>query len=275
MDKNEIRKMIDKIQEERNIKSFFYNVTGSHLYGFNSSMSDIDVRGSHILNNKDYFKIGENTHIIEINQDSINDKYFNWRNVDFKSNSLKKLGILLYKSNYNVIENILCGDQILCNYPAHLKKLVKIVQNNLPLNTVSTYIGMAKNNYKKYLEPKSDSYEPFPKKFLYVIKGLLGAEYLIENKDIKANVSGLARELDKGVQLVERLVELKVRTDNIRIPKDLEKRANKFIDNELRHLKRLPEESFNREEWREKINSWMIDMRKDLCSKHATKGDSI
>ena len=70
---------------------------------------------------------------------------------------------------------------------------------------------MARSNYYSYLDTdKAEAYDPRPKKFLYVYRALLGAEYVNENEDIIADVRELGAEVSHAdTVLIDDLIEAK------------------------------------------------------------------
>lgn len=55
--------------------------------------------------------------------------------------------------------------------PLEMDALQDLVRDFLPMNVPHAYLGMAKSNYYKHLDPeKTEGYDPRPKKFLYVYR---------------------------------------------------------------------------------------------------------
>jgi predicted nucleotidyltransferase len=139
--------------------------------------------------------------------------------------------------------------------------LQALIRDHLPMNVPHAYLGMAKSNYYKHLDPeKSEGYEPKAKKFLYVYRGLLGAQYVIDYEDIEADVHELAESVDGGdPSLVDDLVAHKRESDDPFVPDDLESRAREAIVEQFNALDALPDP--DKSGYREDIDEWMRKVR--------------
>lgn len=190
----------------------WYAITGSHTYGFDSASSDIDVRGFHTVDEDRYaYLADEPDQEVTINMDGTTDGYEHVSDVDLRSYELRHFGEHIVGANYNAMELLFCADKVMNGVPLAMGGLRQLVKGYLPLDVPHTYLGMAKSNYYSYLDPEKDeAYDPRPKKFLYVYRGLLGAIYTHEYGEIVADVRELAGSVDMGrPELVAELIEVK------------------------------------------------------------------
>jgi len=120
---------------------------------------------------------------------------------------------------------------------------------------------MAKSNYYKHLDPeKAQGYDPAPKTFLYVYRGLLGAQYVLDEADVEADIRELAGAVDGGdPTLVDDLIAHKREVDESSVPDALEARAREAILRQFNALDPLPDP--DKSGYREAIDDWMRKVR--------------
>lgn len=195
----------------RECRPRFYAVTGSHVYGFPSGGSDVDVRGFHTVPADAYAYLERPPEEVSVNVDGTTEGFEAYADVDLRSYELRKFGSLLYDANYDVVELVLEAPVLTNGVALEVDALRSLVREHLPMNVPHSYVGMAKSNYYKHLDPgKPDSYAPEPKKFLYVLRGLLGAQYVMDHGDVEADVTALADAVDVApADLVHELIEHK------------------------------------------------------------------
>lgn len=239
----------------------FYAITGSHIYGFDSAGSDIDVRGFHMVPAEAYAYLERPAEEVTVNMDGTTEGFADYADVDLRSYELRKFGALLAGANYNVIELVFEAPAVMNGVPLEMDALKEVIEEHLPMNVPHAYLGMAKSNYYKHLDPdKPDSYTPTPKTFLYVYRGLLGAQYVLDHETIEADIHELARAVDGGdPELVEDLVSHKRSGKNDRVPDALAERVRAAILEQFNHLQALP--SPEKTGYREAIDEWMRKVR--------------
>lgn len=259
----EIRDFIEEAVAQKGTENRprFYAVTGSHIYGFESAESDIDVRGFHMAPAEDYAYLRTPRQEVTINMDGTTDGFEEYAEVDLRSYELKKFGSLLESANYNVIELVFEAPTVMNGMPLEMDALQDLIREFLPMNVPHAYLGMAKSNYYKHLDPeKTEGYDPRPKKFLYVYRGLLGAQYVLANEDIEADIHRLAETVDGGEpEIVEDLVAHKRESDEPTVLGELEERARRAITSQFNALDELPEP--DKSEYRDAIDDWMRKVR--------------
>lgn len=185
---------IKKIVAESSGKLINVTISGSHLYGFESEDSDVDYRGTWLIDTNKL--LGMHTPKDHITRDiGINDI------VLFE---LKKEINLLYKGNCNVLEHIFAKQLYTSDEYFELKKLVGL---NLNINGLyNSYRGMAWENYNKFCRAGKHTV----KKFLYVFRAQLAGIYVMRTRDIEPNINNLLRnKYTIDTSLIDDLVKLK------------------------------------------------------------------
>jgi hypothetical protein len=138
----------------------FYAVTGSHLYGFDATDSDIDLRGFHLTPAEEYAYLERPAGEVTVNMDGVTDGFEAWGDVDLRSYELRQFGSLLEGANYNVVELVLAAPTVMNGLPLEMDALAALVRERLPMNVPHAYLGMARNNYYKHLDPeKAEGYD--------------------------------------------------------------------------------------------------------------------
>ena len=259
----ELRDFIEKAVAQQGTQNHprFYAITGSHIYGFDSAESDIDVRGLHLTPAEEYAYLETPAEEVTVNMDGTTEGFEAFPEVDLRSYELKKFGSLLAKANYNIIELIFDAPTVMNGMPLEMDALHALIREHLPLNVPHAYLGMAKSNYYKHLDPeKAEGYSPVAKKYLYVYRGLLGAQYVVECEDIEADIFELAEAVDGGdPALVEDLVNHKRTSDEAFVPDDLKERARTAIQEQFNALDSFPDP--DKTVYRAAIDDWMRKVR--------------
>jgi predicted nucleotidyltransferase len=239
----------------------FYAITGSHVYGFASADSDVDIRGFHTVPADEHAYLREPTPEISVNMDGVTEGFEAYADCDLRSYELKRFGSLLVDANFNVVELVLTAPVVMNGLPLELDALRAIVREHLPMNVPHAYLGLAKSNYYKHLDAdKETGYDPRPKQFLYVYRALMAATYVIEHEAVEPNVHALADAIAAGdPELVDELVVLKRDPDVDTVPEDLEARARDAIVAQFNALEPLP--SVDKHGYRDALDDWMRKVR--------------
>ena len=180
--------MKQKLADE-NAKLLYVTVSGAHLYGFESSDSDIDYRGAYLTNTNNI--IGLKNATDQISYVDGND--------DVVLFEIKKELQLALKGNCNVLEHL--NAKPLAATPEYLN-IRRLINNSFGKNGLyNSYKGMAMFNYKKFILGGKVT----TKKYLYVFRGLMAGIYALHNGQIQANLSELNKyfKLDEVRQLIE------------------------------------------------------------------------
>lgn len=257
-----VERLVDKAvrRDGDECRPAFYAVTGSHIYGFPSEEGgDVDVRGFHVVDGQRYTLLDEPAEQIVVNQDGVTPGFEDYGEIDLVSYELKKFVSLVYQANYNVLEVVFDGVEIVNGMPLELAALRRLIEEELPLDVPRSYFGMAKTNYWKHLNPNRESYTPTAKKYLYVLRGLLGAQYVIDEEAINADVRELSEHGLGSTELVEELIDVKQSHESAEVNDDLAERADNQITDLFNDID--PPEHADKDEYREKLNDWTLKVR--------------
>jgi hypothetical protein len=160
-------------------------VAGSHMYGFAGDSSDFDIRGCFVRPLQDYLKLSRSSDFIQRKYDS------NDTDIDIVLYELEKEMRLIVDNNCNVYEHLFSAEPAVTS-PEHvfLKELAKKL---LSQKITNSYVGLAKHNYKKYIEPfvQNDINSIPAKKWLYVIRALMACDYVLTTGKIESNIMKL------------------------------------------------------------------------------------
>lgn len=264
MDSDRIQEFIDKSvqQSSNNIQCHprFYVISGSNAYGFESDDSDIDIRGFHTVPSEEYSYLNDPDSEIRVNMGSNSDnKYNQYSDYELLSYELKRFGELLYKSNYDIIEQVLCSEVVMNGIPLEIDSLRSVIRNYLPLDIPESYYGMAKNQYYKHLDKNSDRYNPTPSSYLYVYRGFLSAIFVKENRRIEPNIISLASDIDiVDEENINQLVKLKKQN----ISQVDENMREQLHDEIMDMYSSIDVKSAGRKtQYKNEIDSWMREVR--------------
>lgn len=258
--KREIRGFIEKELAEDE-EPIFYALSGSHLYGFPSENGgDVDIRGFHAVYSEEYLKLNSPREQLEVEKNW--DSSFEQEKIDLVSYELKKFGYLIFKTNFNVLEWIF-GENIVWNRrEEELEELRDIIRSHLPADIPYHYRGMAKQNYRKFLDPNSGSYNPTAKKFLYVTRGILGAKYIQENHELEPDITEMADQLleEEEAKIIHDLIAEKRGNEKEKASRELIERADQLINRLFSEIEVEPNK--DDEKLTQEIDEWMLKTRK-------------
>jgi len=251
-----ILRMIDLAIRKQGLKPIFYVIGGSDIYGFKSNNgSDTDVRGFHIAPNERFYKISPPKEQIIVNQGNTTQGFESFEDIELVSYELRKFGKLLYKMNFNILEWLFCGKHLINGIPLQIDVLKREILKQLPSCVPYHYLGMAKQNYYKFLNNNKASYRPEAKKFLYVLRGLLAGKNVYNNKTIESDITKLSNH-----QIIKDLIKEKRKHEKQSLPDYLEARAREAIfvlfEEVANYTKKPPSTNF-----RDYIDSWMMKVR--------------
>lgn len=225
-------------------------ISGSHLYGWDSKDSDVDIRGCFILRKEKFLGLDNPKEVIEINTED---------NKDIVLFEIKKLIRLALRGNCNILEEI--------NSPQFYKKadfvkLKQLINNAFGKKGIyNSYRGMASFNYKRFILCGRNSV----KKYLYVFRGLLAGIYCLQTGLIKPNIEELNKHFK--IKEIDKLLEIKRAGKENEPLKDLEEG---YLDELIKGLfdkideayikSKIPENP-SLEEIKE-INKFLIELRR-------------
>lgn len=186
--------LISSIKAEvssKNAVLFNCYISGSHLYGWNSKDSDIDVRGCYAIKPYELFGLHQPKDVLELNIAGYDAVLF----------ELKKMIALAIKGNCNILEEI-NAPQIYKN--ADFVKLQQLINNAFGKRGIyNSYRGLADFNYKKFILQGKNTV----KKYLYVLRGLMAGIYVLRTGQIEPNIEKLNKTFK--IPEVNKLLEIK------------------------------------------------------------------
>ncbi len=224
-------------------------ISGSHLYGWESKYSDIDIRGCFVLRKENFLGLKQPREVIEIKTED---------NQDIVLFEIRKLIGLALQGNCNILEEI-NSPQFYKN--ADFVKLKQLINNAFGKKGIyNSYRGMAESNYKKFILCGKNTI----KKYLYVFRGLMAGIYCLQTGLIKPNIEELNKHFK--IKEVTKLLEIKRKGLENESLKDLEegvldgKIKDLFDKIDLAYLKyKMPEKPTDEEI--EEINKFLIKLR--------------
>lgn len=246
------KEIIDEALDRHPDPLLFATVTGSHLYGFPSRDSDLDLRGAHILPIDEVVGLESGPETIEVTEvvDGVE--------VDLVTHDIGKyFGMLLGRSG-NVLEHIF-SPHLQYQIPA-FDELRELAGDCLVRNHGRAYRGYAASVWESFGD------EPRIKPLLYVFRVLLTGLHLMETGRVEADLEVLADRWD--VEFVDELIERKRRgleDDRLEDP-DLEvwsrryRRLAERLD-EAREASELPDEPAARDE----LHELLVDLRMEYA----------
>lgn len=184
----EINKLLTEIEKTKGIKILFAIEAGSRVWRMASKDSDYDVRFVYVRPKKDYLRINKQADVIDTTTD----------NIDIVGFDIYKFTKLLLSSNPSMIE-WLKSDIIYIDDGKTKELLKKFIEEKFnPIALYHHYRSMCKQNYLKYL--KSGEMMTH-KKYLYAMRGLVNAKYVLKYNLIPP--ISFPSTLDVGSELLE------------------------------------------------------------------------
>lgn len=230
-----IKEALRFLEFQNGYKILFAYESGSRAWGFHSPDSDYDVRFVYIRPKKDYISVAERRDVCESFKGHAKGTKFEDDLLDIVGWDFRKALGLMRKSNPQLLEWLHGPLPYYIRDPAfneYLKTVAEHVTNMWPI--YMHYRGMAVGNFREYLQGDTVRY----KKYLYVIRPLLAAQYVAETMKIPpvefdtlwSNTAGI--HSDEFSASVERLLAHKKRSQETdTMPKDPV--LNKWIEDQL------------------------------------------
>lgn len=198
--------------KERNVKPVYISISGSHLYGFPSADSDIDIRCCHIADTKSFFHLSRPSDIIQW-KGEIDGKV-----IEFESQEIQKTIGLAMGNNSNILEHIF-SKNLLTSEPTEYLRLKELTKQAISKIVYNPYHGLAEYNYRKFIESMNPTYrDKLIKKYLYVIRAYLVGTCALETGEIEPNIRfHLKKEWNYDSKedriLIDELIEKKVEAE--------------------------------------------------------------
>jgi hypothetical protein len=175
----------------------FVTVSGAHLYGFPSSDSDFDLRGSHVLPADDCLGLDDPawTVTLEHGRDGAE--------VDLVTHDLRKFATLLLGNNGYVLEQ-LYSPLIVLTTPAH-GELKEIARGCITRGCCRHYLGFARGQWGKF---ERESVRRV-KTLLYVYRVLLTGIHLMRTGEVNAHLLACNEAREEPLTFLPALVARK------------------------------------------------------------------
>jgi len=169
--KNKILKGLTTIEKEKKVKVLLAVESGSKAWNIQSLDSDFDVRFIFKRKIEGYLSLDKKPDVIEINDE----------NLDYVGFDIFKFLQLVRNSNPSVIEWLFSPMDYTNKFSLYNNLLREVKNNFNPLALFQHYKSMCKQNYLKYLKSGNDvTY----KKYLYAMRGLINAEWILYKSNI-------------------------------------------------------------------------------------------
>lgn len=226
---------LSEIEEKENVKILYCAEAGSRATGLSSADSDYDVRFIYIRRMNDYLKLEPVRDVIEWQCDDT---------LDICGWDIKKALTLGYRSNLSLFEWM--SSPIVYKEDAEWKTVRDaLVGYFSPVHTAMHYFSMAKSNYDNSFGKETVKF----KKYFYVLRPLLAAEWVASRRELPPLVFGeLLETLPEGAvkNTVTELVNAK-RSGSKRNEGEPIAILNKYIEDGFARLESvirgLPEEA--------------------------------
>jgi predicted nucleotidyltransferase len=159
-------------------------ISGSHLYGWESEDSDVDIRGTFALNHREFFKLCTNG--LPRSKRTMQIKNHPNPDYDIEFFELGNATEKALKSNCTIHE-MLHAPQIY--QTKEFIDYLPTVRNVWGKTIHYSYKGMTMNNYEDFICKGRAT----AKKWLYVFRGILAGLYALEQHEIEPNMNILAK----------------------------------------------------------------------------------
>lgn len=195
MDAQESMKLISYIKNEvHNRNGILLNLylSGSDLYGWRSVNSDIDIRGTYILDKSEFLGLKNPKQTIQLT---------GMENYDIDLFEIGKSVGLGLKGNCTVLEGYYAPQLYAMG---EYKQIAQSLKESWGKGGVfGSYHGMAEFNYKKFIMQGRNTI----KKYLYVFRGLLAGRYALSNGAFESDMAVLLKYYREP--MIKKLLKLK------------------------------------------------------------------
>lgn len=209
--KEKIREIVRQIEKDNNIKILFAIENGSRSWKIASKDSDYDVRFVFYRKAEDYLRLNKKNEVINL---AFNENFELCETqgslIDICGFDIYKYLRLLLVSNPTTLEWL--NSKIVYYGDNNISLREYMNQNFSPEKLYMHYFSSFKNNYREFLQHgKMLSF----KKYLYSMRGLLNAKYVLKHDklpplDFTQTIEELKRILPENVYLkTKEIIELK------------------------------------------------------------------
>lgn len=205
----------------------FATISGSHLYGFPSVDSDLDVRAVHLLPLSEL--VGLRTGPETMQSTGVHEGV----ELDVVSHELAKFCRLLLRPDGSVLEQLL-SPLVVATSDLHAQ-LIAATPGCVTRHHAHHYLGFARGQWRQF------EHAATIKPALYTLRVLLTGIHLMRTGEIECDLPALAVGMD--LPYVPELIERKARAEKEPAGPDLRHRLQKDIDRLTGLLERAREES--------------------------------
>lgn len=254
--RQKVRDALRFIEAERDLKVLFAVESGSRAWGFHSPDSDYDVRFVYVRPVEWYLTIGNRRDVFDAFKAVSAGTEFDDPLLDIVGWDISKTLHLLRKSNPQLHEWL--NSPIVYEHysPVSIAHLRMVATRSIDLQAVHAhYYGMAIGNFREYLQGEMVRY----KKYLYVIRPLLAAQYVRDfHKIPPVDFQTLQNEtIGKHSQefqdALKRLLDVKMLAPEVKeAPRD--PILNTWIEAQLELRHKMPSDDNDREDISEKLD---------------------
>src|SRR3989344_7760708 len=241
-----IKQLCRDIEKENRIKILFAVENGSRAWGMESKNSDYDVRFVFVRPLEDYIQINKYPEVIEAAFDKKGKTHpVQGSFMDFNGFDIFKFARMLSSSNPTVIEWLISDIIYYGKQDLVFKKFA--VENFNPVSLYHHYKSMCRNNYLKYLKSKK---QVTYKRYLYAMRGLINAKWVIHNKSIPPIKFTDALKLSKTlipediIRKLNEIIKLKLKGKENGIIQNIVKMDN-YIESFLKDETEEPKEKLH------------------------------
>lgn len=260
---NEIKEIIKRKENTRDIKFLCVVPNGSRAYGTESWNSDIDVRGIYIEPLSEYLRL-------ERSKDCFSATYYAGVDIDLQAYSLDKTLKLISKSNPNILE-WLNVDNAYSNF-WYINQLREIADEYFDVKRcLYHYIGMAKKDLKAHSKYVEGDKVIKVKHLLNIFRCIFYCHSIVRDGkfptlDIMDNIPAIldTYRLENGKLFTQYIVDLierkKINKDSLII---LESDVENWLEDRIRNYKYCANELKSKKIDMEKLNKVFYDLVTD------------
>ena len=189
-------RLLSKIVNSQPYPLLFATISGAHLYGFPSPDSDYDLRGCHILPNKEVIGLNPVKETIEVSKLEDN------LELDLVTHDIKKFFSLLLKRNGYVLEQLY--SPLIVHTTPEQEELKAIAINCITRHHSHHYLGFASTQWRLFEKENPRKVKPL----LYVYRVLLTGIHLMQTGIIEANLVRLNEKFQ--LSYLDELIDKKI-----------------------------------------------------------------
>jgi len=227
-------------------------ISGSHLYGFNSPDSDIDLRGISISNTHQFLGLNRPMQNLDIKEG----------NMDIVIQEIGTITNLALKSNCTTLEQVIAPQ--IYSTPEFLEWKPMVLGMINKTGLYKSYKGMAIFNYQKFIKTGR---KKTVKKYLYVYRALLAGTHALNSGIIQPELASLISGT-QSLSLVKQLIKAKKKgieegelPSSIKEP-DLDALVVQLMDRmDGAYQKSSLPDKLSHDAWKE-MNEWLIKLRR-------------